>query len=92
MFTDRFIKVPIELFSKNAEHIGYNDDSKTNVVGIRINPLDISYYRENSCEGELTNETCVWFKNGEYYVIVMPIYEFESLLNHYGKWALTLVY
>lgn len=85
MLTDRFIKVPIELFSKNAEYIGYNEASKTTEVDIRINPLEIAFYRENSNQGELTNETLIWLKNGEYVVVAMPIHEFENLLNHHFK-------
>ncbi len=85
MFTDRFIMVPVELYSINAELIGYNEDSKTNTVLVRINPLDISIYREYSEGGLLTGETTVILKNGENFIIHMPINEFENLLNHFNK-------
>lgn len=80
MFTDRYIKVPVDLYA-NAELIGYNENSKSNTVMYRINPLEVSVYRESSGEGVLTGETTIWMKNGEVIVIALSIDEFEKLLN-----------
>lgn len=86
MFTDRFIKLPIDLFDTDtANQIGYNDNTKTAEVMVRVSPLDISYYRPAFDKGEPLNETFICLKTGIDFNAKMKIDEFEKVLNEHQK-------
>lgn len=77
MFTDRFIKIPTQIYNtKQAELTGkeeyYDSFSK-------INPLDLSeYYQSTSDEREVVQ---LYLKNGRSFCAEMTFDEFENLLN-----------
>ncbi len=82
MFTERFIRVPIELYNKTqAELTGDDGDSFEGYL--KINPMEILSYRPryNDDDHNEENVTVVDFKNGENILVLMPLIEFEKLLN-----------
>lgn len=86
MFTDRFIKVPVELYdTKEADIIGYSKDTKFADTYMKINPFEISHYRPSTDNNDALSETCVHFKNGSQAVIKMTTEKFEELLNKFNQ-------
>lgn len=94
-FTDRFLKVPIYLFDSKEQEISGKEYHELNNVKtfVRINPFEISSYRQTFAKengdvsfGEDTlNWTIIELKSGEDYTALMPIHEFEKLLNAHQK-------
>lgn len=87
MLTKRFILIPVDLYDDTkVEVLGFTEELKTVQISVRINPFDISYYREIAESGVVVeNETLIYLKNGESFVAAMPISEFEKLLNNFDK-------
>ena len=87
MFTDRYIKLPIELVNnKQAELIG-DDDPQGFPSFIMLNPFEIAYYRpciDKEGEKEL-DATLIVMKGGESIVIELSVDDFEIQLNHFVK-------
>jgi hypothetical protein len=85
-FSERFIEVSTSLFDKRlAETVGYNSQSKECDAIVKINPFEISHYRE--CFEDETKELChtvIYFKSGESIEIDMTIHDFEKLLNKFS--------
>ena len=84
-FTDRFIELPIELFNKDVGDLIGSDKAETTNAIAKVNPFEISFYRETSEQSEDAtdelNSVMVYFKNGESLYIPINIAEFEKLLN-----------
>lgn len=81
MFTDRFIEFSVTLYEKkDAEMIGYNKNTATGVVRFKVNPFEISHYRETFDEEE-NIATLLYFKCGDSVEISMTLDEFEKILN-----------
>lgn len=78
MFTDRFIKVPIKIFSLEQERImadpPYEDSYE------KIYPFEILSYRP-SYDKDMETGVNISFKNGSSLFIYMDIEEFEAKLN-----------
>ena len=87
MFTDRFIKAPIQIFDKqNADIIGYNDESASAISYMKLNPFEISHYRPEYTEDSVEyRQTLVYFKSGDSVYINLSISEFEKLLNNFDN-------
>jgi hypothetical protein len=86
MFTDRFIKLPTDLFfTKEAEMVGYNESTKAEQVLMRVNPLEITHYRKSIEEDDKKETTLIHLKSGESFHVSLLINEFEELLNNYQK-------
>lgn len=85
MFTDRFIKVPVDLYnSKDADMVGYNEDTKEGATEMRINPFEVSHYRSSEDDKEdILNKTLVHMKNGDSFHVSITIEKFEKLLNEH---------
>lgn len=84
MFTDRFIKVPLELFNKDkAEIVGYNEDTKTCDTILSLLPFEVSHYRPAFEDGRETG-TVIFMKNGDDFEISISLNEFEKLLNNHS--------
>ncbi len=81
-FTDRFLIVRADLYdTENVELVGYGDSTRTGSVDIRINPFEISHYRDSTDDIEGVVSTMINFKNGDNFHISMSVEEFEHLLN-----------
>ncbi len=84
MFTERFIKVLVQLYDKkSAEIVGYNKDTEIKQVVMMFNPFELSHYREALDEEDNPSETCIYFKSGDSSILSMPISEFEKILNEH---------
>jgi hypothetical protein len=83
-FTDRFIKLPIQVFdSKLAESIG---EDKCEYVDsfIKINPFEISSYKEtDSDKFNGKRHTYINMKDGGGFYVFLSIEKFEELLNKF---------
>ena len=83
MFTNRFIKIPVDLYErKDAEMIGYNKNTKSEGTIMFVQPFEISHFRPTNNDD--TDElTCVLIhmKNGDSFVSSLNIKEFEKILN-----------
>lgn len=88
MFTDRFIKLPVELYNKKQAELTDDYDSNSFEGFIKLNPFDISAYRPGyNKEGtEIVDETVVDFKSGESVLILLHIDDFEKQLNAFAKY------
>lgn len=81
MFTERYIKVPIEVIStREANVMGEFNCERISVKG-RINPFEISLYREEIEIDGLERRTAVALKSGIEIQVLIPLEEFEALLN-----------
>lgn len=84
-FTDRFIEVPIELFNKDVGDLIGSDKADTMNAVAKINPFEISFYREAMEQSEDAsddlNKVIVYFKNGESLYLPISLSAFEKLLN-----------
>lgn len=80
MFTDRFIKVPIRVFSvKEEELTGNSVDTDS---WLKFNPFDLSNYKPSYDDAEPDVEiTHMTLKNGYGVLVYLSPKEFESLLN-----------
>lgn len=87
MFTNRFIHIPIDLYDDTkVDVLGFTEELKTTQILVRVNPFDISHYREIAENGVLIeNETLILLKNGESFVAAMSISEFEKLLDNFDR-------
>lgn len=78
-FIDRFIEVPIRLFSKKLEDVGVDDKGEPNTMW--LNPFQICRFYPNSEDGE--NIVTVVFKDGDTTSVYLPIDKFIELLNNH---------
>lgn len=85
-FTDKFISIKVPVYDRaNAEMIGYNDKTSAGEVIYKINPFEISHYREAYSSGKESNEILLQLKNGDSFQVNMNLTDFEKLLNEHQK-------
>lgn len=85
MFTDRFIKVPIDIVQRANESLGMKERIIATTT-IRINPMEIVSYREHfNDDGEHDNSVTIELKNADNLVGKITITEFEKLINEHQK-------
>lgn len=79
-FTDRFIRVPIKVYSIRQKELTGKEICEDSYE--MINPFDISRYRP-SFDSDYTENECVSisFKDGDKTLAYLSIREFEKLLN-----------
>lgn len=85
MFTDRFIKLPVNIVRKANEDLCIKEEVIASTM-IRLNPLEIVSYRpffgdDEQCDKCVTVE----LKNSENIVCTISITDFEKKLNEYQK-------
>jgi hypothetical protein len=86
MFTDRFIKLPIEMFNRKEAELTDNPDAGTFESYGMFNAFEISsYWPAYNNDGEIEEKVTVYFKNGESVLVLMPIAKFEQLLNNHFR-------
>jgi hypothetical protein len=84
-FTDRFLKVQIEVFDKEESELIGQKRENADLALAMIDPAEITYYREDmSTEKDPIDRTVIEFKSGAQLAILMKIEEFESLLNNFN--------
>lgn len=77
------------MYDKKAAEITGDDESSVFESYIKLNPLEILSYREAyDHDQNKEDKTVVDFKNDGEIIVLMPINEFENLLNHHFKNAL----
>ena len=82
MFTDRFIKVPIEIVSHANETLGKKEEVLCEDF-MMINPMEITGWRKHYSQetNAYDNQTTVEFRNRDNMIVCLPIEQFEKLLN-----------
>lgn len=83
MFTDRFIKLPVQVYDRKlAEITGNTSNSEESYL--KINPFDIVKYRPTWDNDDADNNEIVSMtdKNGDVTLIYLTVNEFEKLLNN----------
>lgn len=84
-FTDRFIKVPVEIVKAGDDNLGTKEEVMC-IEYMRINPLDIIGYRNRySDEGRDNDKVVVEFKNRDNMIVCLSMEKFENLLNDLYK-------
>ena len=84
MFTDRFIKIPIDIVKNANEDLGIEEKVLTSTI-IRINPMEIVSYREHfNDDGEHDNSVTIELRNSDNLVGKLTLHEFEKLLNSHS--------
>lgn len=82
MFTDRFIKIPIQVYDKELAELTGKEPDYTD-SWMKINPMEISEYKPTVTEkdGHETDCTYIVMKNGSgFYCYLIPE-DFEKILN-----------
>lgn len=78
-FTDRFIKVPISVYSKELKELTGKEDLTDSWMNVL--PMEIATYRP-TYDDELDKEfVSMMLKCGDITVVHLSIKEFEDLLN-----------
>jgi hypothetical protein len=78
-FTDRFISIPIRIFSQKEKEIMGKEQCEDSIM--RINPFEVSRYYPSDDEG--TPCTQIVFRDGGSTCAYMTTEEFEKLLNSF---------
>lgn len=84
-FTDRFIKLPIQVYDRKLKEVAGVEESEDSWM--KINPADISNYRPSYDSADETKAeiTSVTLKTGDTTLVYLSIDQFEELLNsHYN--------
>lgn len=82
MFSNRFIKAPIDLYNKKeAEMVGYGKSTKEGVSVMSFLALEVSHYRPAFDDNDEEIYTLIYMKGGESFILSINIAEFEKLLN-----------
>ena len=85
-FTDRFMELVLPVYDKdNSEMVGYSKDTFEANVKCKINPFEVSHYRETFSDDKNLDRTLIHFKNGDSFEIDITIDSFEKLLNEHQK-------
>ena len=80
-FTDRFIKLPIRLYSEKMKDLTGVEDSQD--CEVRVNPFEICEYHQTSDESGVPG-ILVYLKCGETFMVYLSLEDFEKRLNqHY---------
>lgn len=83
-FTDRFIKIPIQVYDRKLKELTGADEAEDSWM--KINPMDISNYRPSYDSADLEQKeiTSVTLKTGDTTLVYLTIEEFEELLNNHA--------
>lgn len=82
MFTDRFIKIPVKIYSEKSESL--TGKSENWDAEMKLNPMEISsYYNSFDDENSEAEIVDITFKNGTKTAAHMSMKEFEKLLNDF---------
>jgi len=84
MFTDRFIKVPVQIYSvKNAELTGKRELESS---WIKFLPFELSDYGPTADDDDdVMDKTGIHLKSGHYFTAFIKVEEFEKLLNDHSN-------
>jgi hypothetical protein len=82
-FTDRFITLSVNI--TKTDSITDNEEILCKDF-IRLNPFEIMYYRKHfDDDGNYDNSVTLYFKNGDNVIVILPIEQFELLLNNHAQ-------
>ena len=83
-FTDRFIKVPIQVFDRKLKEVTGIEEGEDSWMN--VNPLEIASYRPSwdSADETKTEITSMMLKSGDCTLVYMSVKEFEHLLNNWN--------
>lgn len=81
-FIDKFIKLPIKLYSETQKDLTGKAEYVDEVI--RVNPSEICSYRAQGDDENLVEEcTSLTLKNGDRFNVYMTVSEFEQVLNRH---------
>ncbi len=85
MFTDRFIKVPIKVYSEKEKELTGNETCVDTYR--KINPMDIIEYgpTDSDDSGQFEYTVVVLRAKENVFTVYLPVNQFEKLLNNYGN-------
>lgn len=81
-FTDKFIILPVEIFSRETADIIGENNTPTDIVQERLDASRIVAYRRDFIEDE-HDHVAVELDNGVTHVYALSVEEFEKCLNLY---------
>lgn len=85
-FTDRYIKVPVDLYEKSkADMIGYSEETKSGNVLMRICMDEISHYRPSLDDNDELKNTLIHMINGDTFHLALTVKDFEKALNSHDE-------
>lgn len=84
-FTDRFIKLPIQVFDKKMAEVTGKEEGEDSWMN--VNPLEIATYRPSYDKDDDDKKEIVYItlKNGDGTNIYMGFAEFEEAINNHMK-------
>lgn len=83
-FTDRFIKLPIKVYSEKEKSLTGNTTYQDSYV--KISPFEIAGYRPQVDEANDIDECVnVSLKNGESFNVYLTVKEFEYYVNKHSS-------
>lgn len=85
MWSDRFIKLPIQVYDKQQKELTGKEILEDSYI--KINPLDISLYRPtyDDFDPEQKEITSVTTKYGDTTLVQLSVWEFEKQINDFLK-------
>ena len=81
-FTDRFIKLPIEIVRSANENLGIKEEL-VRIETMHIYPFDIVTYRISFTKESKVEGVDIHLKNGDDMLINMTLEQFEKALNDF---------
>lgn len=84
MFTDKFVKVPIEIVYPANESLGTKERILCDDI-MMLNPFDIVAYRNHYNEEGEADFTTVEIRSNDNIIAKLTVKEFEKLLNDHQK-------
>lgn len=86
MWTDRFIKLPVEFVKDGNDDLGEKEQVVSDEFYMAL-PMEITGYRKHYSNetNEYDFRTTVDLKNRDNIVVELPIEEFEKLMNNHSK-------
>lgn len=85
MWTDRFIRIPVEIVKTANETLGDKEEFLCEDF-MMINPFDIVAYRRHfNDDGEYDSRIVVEMRGMTNIIVQLSIHEFEKLLNNHQK-------
>lgn len=81
MFTKRFIKIPIKVYSIEQKELTGKENCEDTFM--KLNPFEICYYHPSGIDDNDENFGCtkIDLKNGNSVICYLSIIDFENLLN-----------
>lgn len=84
MYTDKFIKLPIRIYNHRQAELSGDEDGSAFETFTKINPMEIIMYHPSfDKNSEPEAATTVTIKGGDFYIILIPIDEFEKKINNF---------